>query len=457
MLRLGIIASSISKAIIDLFNRVTSGSLGTATSGQIWGATRGVWFANGTQAQSNDAASTYPIASIPLSQNSTMKIDTSGGCGLSFWVTDAGSWWGAYPFYTSSTVLNCTGPDAYCYSAGCTPVNSCGTINQTTNTTCSGPDAYCYSAGCTPANSCGSINQTTNTTCSGPDSYCYSAGCTPSNSCGTINQTTSSTCTGPTASCSGAGCIPPNSCGAISESSNTTCTGPTVSCSDTTNTCNPGGCGAVSFTSAVYGGGTFADDTPCSLTGGTNSPCYNCGLTGTNPPNCGPNPFFYCCSYPSYTEYTRTQNTNVTTITRSSATNVTSYTRWSPTNVTTYTRWSPTNVTTYTRWSATNVGLTTYTTSIRVISSVSGTVATESTTTLATSTSSRPIVASMEANTTGDVITIKGYSAVGQTTQLGSTITRTPVSPVKGTGVGIIKAPTTDDQGSTLDNYSASN
>jgi hypothetical protein len=63
----------------------------------------------------------------------------------------------------------------------------------------------------------------------------------------------------------------------------------------------------------------------------------------------------------------------------------------------------------------------------------------------------------MDVNTSGDTITVKGYSGTGQTTQLGSTITRTPVSPVKGTGVGIIKAPTTEVQGSTLDNYSASN
>ena len=377
MLRLGIIASSISKGIVDLFNRITSGSLGTATSGQVWGATRGVWFANGTQAQSDNAASTYPIASIPLAQDATMKVDTSGGCGLAFWVTDAGSWWGAYPLYESSSVVNCTGPDSYCYSEGCTPANSCGTINQTTSSSCSGPIAYCYSAGCTP----------------------------------------------------------PNGCGAISETTSSSCTGPTVSCSDTTNTCNPGGCGTISFTSVVVGGGTFADDSPCSMSGGTSTQCYNCGLSGTIGPNCGPAPDFYCCTYPSYTQYTRTQNTTVTTYTRSSATNVTSYTRWS----------------------ATNVGTTTFTTSMRVISSVSGTVATDSTTVLATSTSSRPIVASMDVKTSGNTITVKGYSGVGQTTQLGSTITRTPVSPTRGTGVGIIKAPTTEVQGSTLDNYSASN
>lgn len=376
---LGVIASSLLKRISDLFNRTTSGSLGTSTSGQVWNATRGVWYANGSQAQSDAIASNYALASIAFNANATMNVDTSGGCGLAFWVTDSGSWWGAFPFYTSSTSTACTGPDAYCYTAGCTPINSCGTINQTTGTSCTGGTVTC--------------TDTTNT-------------CTPSNSCGTITS-----------------------------SSSTTCTGATVSCTDTTNTCNPGGCGTITSTSVVVSGYYFASDTSCSSLGSyTSVACSNCGLSGSSGPNCSPAPNYYCCYSPSYTQYTRTQNTNVTTYTRSSASNVTTYTRWSATNQTT----------------------TTYTSAIRVISSVSGSVVTDSTTTLATSTSSLPVIASMQVNSLSNTLTIKGYSSTGQTTQLGSTITRTPASPIMGIGVGIIKAPTTDNQGSTLDNYSAS-
>jgi hypothetical protein len=61
----------------------------------------------------------------------------------------------------------------------------------------------------------------------------------------------------------------------------------------------------------------------------------------------------------------------------------------------------------------------------------------------------------MQVNTVGTTINVKGYSGAGQTTQLGSTITRTPTTPVRGTSIGIIKAPTTDNQGSTLDNFNA--
>jgi hypothetical protein len=330
---LGIVASSILKKITDLFNRTTSGSLGTATSGQTWVATRGVWYANGSAAASTDAATTYPVASIPLGQNVTVNADTTGGCGPAFWITDSGSWWGAFPYYSSSTSTTCTGGTAYCYTAGCTPANSCG---------------------------------------------------------------------------------------AISESTTTTCTGATVSCSDTTNTCNPGGCGSVTVTSVVYSSYYAGNDTPCAGVGATGVACSNCGLSGSF--NCSPAPSNYCCLFPGYTQYTRTQNTNVTNYTRSSATNVTT---------------------------------TTYTSAARIVSSVSGTVATDSTTTLATSTSSYTNIASMQVNTSGTTITVKGYSGAGQTTQLGSTITRTPSSPTRGTSMGIIKAPTVDNQGSTLDNFSA--
>jgi hypothetical protein len=332
---LGIIASSVLKKITDTFTRTVSGSLGTTDTGQVWNALRGTWFANGSAAQSNNAGTDYAIASLPLNQNVTVNADTTGGCGPSFWITDSGSWWGAFPHYSSSTSTTCTGATAYCYSAGCTPANSCG---------------------------------------------------------------------------------------AISESIDSSCTGPTVSCSDTTNTCNPGGCGTVSVSSVVYSSFYAENDTPCSdLTGATSVPCSFCGTTGT-PGNCSSTPGRYCCFFAGYTQYTRTQNTTVTTYTRSSATNETT---------------------------------TTYTSAARIISSASGTVSTDSTTTLATSTSSYPNIASMQVNTNGTTITVKGYSSAGQTTQLGTTITRTPTSPTRGTSVGIIKAPTIANQGSTLDNFNA--
>lgn len=357
---LGIIASGVLKKITDTFTRTVSGALGTTDTGQTWTALRGTWFATGSTAQSNNAAADYAIASISLSPNATINADTTGGCGPSFWITDSGSWWGAFPHYSSSTVTTCTGGTAYCYTAGCTPANSCGTISESSVTTCTGGTVYCYTEGCTPANSCG-----------------------------TISQSVTQSCTGPTVSCYSAGCIPNGNCGSITESL-------TRECSTHPYTVGPG--------QDIFGN-------------------------------------WRCCSVFNFTDCIPTTD---------------NYVRSGPSAVITgYTRSSASNVTAYTRSSATNVSVTTYTSGARIISSVSGTIATDSTTTLATSTSSYPNIASMQVNTNGTTITVKGYSAAGQTTQLGSTITSTPTTPVRGPGVGIIKAPTTGNQGSTLDNFNA--
>jgi hypothetical protein len=82
---IGIIASSIQKAFstfADTFNRTTSGSLGTSSSGGLWKALKGTWFANGNAAQSDDTASTYPISYIDMTQSSTTSSITTGS-----WVT----------------------------------------------------------------------------------------------------------------------------------------------------------------------------------------------------------------------------------------------------------------------------------------------------------------------------------------------------------------------------------
>lgn len=81
--------------IFDNFNRTTSGSLGTADSGQTWENIKGVWTANGSQATSSSTPSTYPIAGIQfISPNATIKADVSDGSGIAFWINDSQNWWG---------------------------------------------------------------------------------------------------------------------------------------------------------------------------------------------------------------------------------------------------------------------------------------------------------------------------------------------------------------------------
>lgn len=324
---LGAIASSILKIITDNFNRTTSGGLGTSSSGAVWNGLRGVWFANGSQAQSNDSASTYPVASVSFRSNATVSADVSGGVGLSYWIADSNNYWASYPNYiqNSSTVTTCTGSTVSC--------------TDTTNT-------------CNPGG-----------------------------------------------------------CGTVSSSSSTTCTGATVSCTDTTNTCNPGGCGSISSSGVT----TYTCPDP-------GYPYLCPGATCNELDNCGG------ASIPataSGTTYTRTQNTNVTTYTRSQNTNVTT--------------------TIYT-----------YDTQIKVISSVSGSIVTDSTTTLVSAASSLSPVGSLKVVTSGNQITTTAYSGTNLTSPLGSPIVRTPSSPNTGNSVGIIKAPSTYLQGSTLDTFSAS-
>lgn len=80
---LGIIASSIQKAFSsfsDNFNRITSGALGTSSSGGLWQALRGTWFANSSSAQSDDLASTYPISMIvSASEDSNVSLVPGSG------------------------------------------------------------------------------------------------------------------------------------------------------------------------------------------------------------------------------------------------------------------------------------------------------------------------------------------------------------------------------------------
>jgi hypothetical protein len=184
MLRLGIVASSVAKRIFDYFTRTTSGSLGTTTSGAVWNAIRGVWFANGSAGQSNDSASSYPIATVNFTQNANVSVSTSNGTGVSYWVTDSGSWWASYS-YNASYSCNCQ----TCYAcASCTKTYySCGGYPEVYNSpqsvyACSA--AYVgyicgqtYDAGKYYVIRCESFNFSYTNDCAECGSYAYSCNC----------------------------------------------------------------------------------------------------------------------------------------------------------------------------------------------------------------------------------------------------------------------------------------
>jgi hypothetical protein len=85
---------------------------------------------------------------------------------------------------------------------------------------------------------------------------------------------------------------------------------------------------------------------------------------------------------------------------------------------------------------------------LRLIKSVANTVTTVVDQTVAAT------VASIKVIVSNGTITGRAYSGTGQTTQTGSDLTNTPVSPTTGTKHGIILAPGGYTQGNTVDNLS---
>lgn len=115
----------------DNFNRTTSVLLGnTSGSGQSWTTRRGTWYANGSQAQSDDATSTVAMASVgTTSSNVTVSADVTAGTGIAWYVSSASSWWGAVPYYVSSTASVCGASSA---TGGANPPSAscCGAVTQ---------------------------------------------------------------------------------------------------------------------------------------------------------------------------------------------------------------------------------------------------------------------------------------------------------------------------------------
>lgn len=109
--------------IYDLFNRVTSGGLGTTTSGSVWHAIVGIWTSNSGVAETASSPSTYPMATVVYQPNAILTLqNVSPGSGLCFWQTDTGDWWGAVASAIEVEVQ--TGTEES-YSSCCSGSNTC--------------------------------------------------------------------------------------------------------------------------------------------------------------------------------------------------------------------------------------------------------------------------------------------------------------------------------------------
>lgn len=165
---------------VDTFSRTVSGSLGG-----IWSNIRDTWYANGTAAQSDNAASNYPIAAITLtSTNQIVSASVGSGTGVAFWLTDSGNWWASTSYNSTSTYsYSCNPHQEFCFnnayvncdngqstsSTGCfSPsfIGSCAELIDYLSIAC-GPDGNVTSSSCG-----GGTLTTVNDTCTGT-SYNY--------------------------------------------------------------------------------------------------------------------------------------------------------------------------------------------------------------------------------------------------------------------------------------------
>jgi len=248
--------------ITDTFARTTSGSLGNATTGNVWTQTNGTWYSNSGVAVTATAASSYPFATTPYNQNMTATVKTApSGSGLVFWQSGANDWWaaassGSTSQYISSYTCNsnacCTGANNCTYNGCCTGANNCSSSatcgasnNCSANSCCSGANNCVYVSNCGTSNNCIPCNpgwsgcgtcsryitankQTVyyyagynyyagapNSCCSGSNNCVSNSCCTGSNYAGTYN-----------ACCTGANNCSANSCctGSNNCASNACCT-----------------------------------------------------------------------------------------------------------------------------------------------------------------------------------------------------------------------------------------
>lgn len=234
--------------IQDTFTRASTASgLGTSTTGQVWTALRGNWRVGGSNnALSDDAASTYPIASINFG-NSDVKTqtDTSGGVGVAFWITDSGSWWASYPRYTSVTNTFC---DQDLQSAF---------VNPPTGNCCSGVVTGSISV-CDQTQVTSTTNPPSGSCCSGITTGGGGSTCTGTQVTNTNNPPSANCCSGVTTGGGG---------------TTNVCDRTEVSCSST----NPNSCGGTCCSGVSTGGGgqsNVCDRNPVSC-------------SSTNPSSCG--------------------------------------------------------------------------------------------------------------------------------------------------------------------------
>jgi hypothetical protein len=272
--------------ISDSFNRSVSGSLGNADTGEAWTNVSGTWYANGSAAQSDTAASSNALATVTYGVSDvTIGAAITNGTGVAAWVVDANNWYalvsfqtqvnttyscncycnghcesGSYPVYYSCA--NCSACGSYVSGGGTTTYAATGTATQTGWKYVG--SAFIYTRYCSQAQ----VNDPTNYNCfTRSDCYTGGAGGACSYACndGETGHPGNYSCYNPTYSVS-------YTCNPGDSISGTTCyhTEPgTTTC----YSCSNSSCGIAYYQgySQCYSGGTYPN---CDGYGGG---CQTCG------------------------------------------------------------------------------------------------------------------------------------------------------------------------------------
>ena len=339
--------------VTDNFNRSVATGLGTSSSSYIYSSYSNLtssWSVNGNIGINNTTVSfgasavNHPMQTLEVNNpNRKYQIyipgGASGGIGVAYWVTAAGSWWATYPFYSYSTSTTRTCPTISTSYSCNTPVtsyscntpvtsSSCNTPQQVTTYSCGGsattsfcPDNFTteYNAS-TVGRRCNSCTSSTTYTytcgetqnvssdpgtvvaCNSPSHngqpcykfyvgefgilwqvrYCSVASST-SYSYSTVSSSTSTACTGPATTNL-------SNCGGCPTSTTTTCSGGPISTNSSGSGC--GGCpvsssttcsgGPISTNSSGSGCGGCSVSSSSSCTG----PTINTDASGTGCGGC---------------------------------------------------------------------------------------------------------------------------------------------------------------------------
>lgn len=357
-----IIAGAVRKAFADYFDRSNDSTLGAA-----WNTIRGSWGISSNQASSSSNAGDYALATAPYGNtNVKATLATSNGCGVAFWVSDAGSWYASVPImYSANENYNYN----YCIASSC----------------CSGSNTCSYSSCCYTTGGTASTCQS-NSCCSSTASTCQSNSCCTTLQgpfCVANNCCSKVAITGPYGShnsCMFGSLDPANECYAcVSNSCCSTVAGQCVSNSCCTG--SPGSCVASSC---------------CTGSPGTAGTCVASG----------------CCSGSNTCQYDGCCSTGTSSSTRAR-----------------------------------------YYWAVRFIKAVAGVFTTVQTTNIANSLNSSPdLIQSMGLQTVNGVATVTAYSDSALGSVAGTAVYDSGTTQAAA-GVGIVKAPSDNNQGSTVDSF----